>query len=388
MRQKLQSSRLDIHNIDSDIEFCLKTLESELSPENWKLISKYNILLTASTMSKAARRENLRKLLSLNRLNENRPWDLITKDDVDLLVAKIMQKYSPDGQESWSTRNHKSVLAQFIRWIKLGSRDKDDVGDPAETKGMKIRTPKENLKRDDLVDEKEHANLIAATPHLQIKALLDCTTEAAQRIAGMLTLKIRNVQFDENGAIISIEDKTGTRPVRLVKSAKTLWNWYNVHPFKNQPDFWLFTGINKNTFDHQLKYGTARYHIIQAASKAKVHKRVYFHLLRHTGATQAANYLTEAQMRQRHGWSKSSPMPARYVHLVNADVEAAVLKHHGLKAEGTKPTVRKCQFCDWINNSDAERCEKCTKPLDIKAAMKMDEIRSKEIQKIVDDALL
>ena len=136
MRQKLTSSRLDIHNIEGDIQFCLKTLESELSPENWKLVSKYNVLLTASTMSNAARRGNLRLLLSLNRLYDNKPWESITKDDVQNLTAKIIQKYSNDGQESWSSRNHKSVMAQFIRWIKLGSRDKDDVGDPAEIKEL------------------------------------------------------------------------------------------------------------------------------------------------------------------------------------------------------------------------------------------------------------
>lgn len=388
MRQKLQSSRLDIHNIDNDIESCLKTLESELSAENWKLVSKYNILLTASTISKAARRGNLRLLLSLSRLYENKPWESITKDDVDLLAAKIMQIYSPDGQESWSTRNHKSTLAQFIRWIKLGSRDKDDVGDPPELKNVKIRTPREKLKRDDLPDEKEQANWIAATPHLQIKALIDCTKEASQRVAGMLTLKIRNAQFDENGAIVSFEDKTGVRPVRLVTSAKTLFNWYNAHPFKNDPNYWLFTGINKNTYDQRLKYGTARYHIVEAAKKAKIHKRVYFHLLRHAGCTDAANYLTEAQMRKRHGWSKNSPMPGRYVHLVNADVETAVLKHHGLSAPDQKPTVKKCHFCDWINNSDADRCEKCTKPLDLKAALKSDEKHTADIKKIVDEALL
>lgn len=32
--------------------------------------------------------------------------------------------------------------------------------------------------------------------------------------------------------------------------------------------------------------------------------------------------MTEAQLRKRHGWSPESKMPARYVHMINADVDS------------------------------------------------------------------
>ena len=41
-------------------------------------------------------------------------------------------------------------------------------------------------------------------------------------------------------------------------------------------------------------------------------------------------------MRLRHGWTRNSTMPARYVHLNNADVDETLLKMHGLKAKEEK----------------------------------------------------
>jgi len=178
--ERLESaSRLDIHNIESDIDACLRTLEKEQSAENWKLVQKYNMLLTNKSNSKAARRKELRLLLSLNRLNKNKSWESVTKDDVFNLVYEIMTKYSKDGQETWSSYNHKGELKLFLRWVKLGSRKFKEVQDPIETKSIEIKMPRETLAREDLIDDTDRTNMLAATTDLQSKALIDVADESA-----------------------------------------------------------------------------------------------------------------------------------------------------------------------------------------------------------------
>ena len=52
---------------------------------------------------------------------------------------------------------------------------------------------------------------------------------------------------------------------------------------------------------------------------------MYSHLFRHKEITDLAGKLTEAQSRIRHGWSPSSPMPSRYTHMNNQDVDDKML---------------------------------------------------------------
>jgi integrase/recombinase XerD len=55
------------------------------------------------------------------------------------------------------------------------------------------------------------------------------------------------------------------------------------------------------------------------AKIAKLPKELHPHLFRHTAATERARLgWNEAQMRAYFGWSKSTDMPSRYVHLAGA----------------------------------------------------------------------
>lgn len=70
----------------------------------------------------------------------------------------------------------------------------------------------------------------------------------------------------------------------------------------------------------------------QRCNMANLSKHVNLNLFRHNEATVTANFMTEAQMRKRHGWAANSQMPARYVHLVNADVDSAIFEHLGIES--------------------------------------------------------
>ena len=85
--------------------------------------------------------------------------------------------------------------------------------------------------------------------------------------------------------------------------------------------------------------------------------------------------MTEAQMRKRHGWTADSKMPGRYVHLVNADVDAAIFEHLGIKTQKKqdKNIPKICQICEIPNSPDSTMCSKCGKPLDLETALVKEE---------------
>jgi len=117
-------------------------------------------------------------------------------------------------------------------------------------------------------------------------------------------------------------------------------------------------------------------------------KRVYLNLFRHSEATVTANFMTEAQLRKRHGWTAESKMPARYVHLVNADVDEAIFEHYGIKKkeDQLKEKIPKiCKICEVANSSESIICSKCGKPLDLETAIEIEEKDKVEKNKLEEE---
>ncbi len=156
MSQKLQSKQhIDIYNYDNLFRRMLKQLMRELSQENHNLVQKYDQVMVVSSLSKATRLKHLKMLLSLTRMLK-KDWTQAEKSDIEVLIYEIMKRYgSESGQETETTRDHKKVLKIFFRWMKLGSREKEEVGDPTETKWIKLKKPKDKIVREDLLTEEE-----------------------------------------------------------------------------------------------------------------------------------------------------------------------------------------------------------------------------------------
>jgi hypothetical protein len=70
-----------------------------------------------------------------------------------------------------------------------------------------------------------------------------------------------------------------------------------------------------------------------ASEKAKLKKRVYPYLFRHTRATLNATFMTEAEMCIYFGWEQGSKMPRIYVHLSGREVDDKLLRFYNLKKE-------------------------------------------------------
>src|SRR5579864_1681401 len=307
-----------IHPYDRRISSTLRLIEKDLSKYNISIINNYDKELVNNSLAKATRLKHLQIILNLSRMIK-KDWNQITRQDISDLVYHIMQTYSDSGQENNVTWDHKKILKIFFRWFKLDSREYRIVGDPEETKFVKLKLVKSKIVREQLLTEDDLKRLlVACKANPRDRAMIDVHYEAGTRPGELLSLKIKHVKFDNFGAVIHVDGKTGARPVRLVRSTPNLATWMDVHPFKENPEAPLWIILDRTRYGEPVNWATARAILMRACERAKLTKRINLKLFRHSEATNSAMYFNEAQMRMRHGWTPNSKMPANYVHLVNA----------------------------------------------------------------------
>jgi len=386
VKQILRKKSTDLYYHDKRLEMYRKTAKREFSESNFALYEKYDEFMLAETLAKATRDKNLQVVIGLTRLF-GKDWVDVTKSDIQTLVAKINQKYTDErGKETNTSFDQKKILKLFVRWVKLGHRDKLKVGDPPEIQNVRLKKPADKLSREDLISEEDRIKLLhACGGNLRDKAFIDVHLEAATRPGEILNLQLKHVTFDKYGAVIKVDGKTGTRPIRIVRSAPILNQWLKSHPFNNDKSSPLWISLSRSNFGDALSYRAANRIIKTRAEIARLGKRVFLNLFRHSSATETANFLTEAQLKKRHGWTKDSKMAGRYTHLVNADVESAVLKHHGFVLEETNLKPPKiCQVCSFVNDPESSECSNCDKPLDLKTALEIQEKEQDGKQREID----
>ncbi len=353
---------MDPHNYEHRLVKALERVKkSNISNKNKNQILKFSqdCKLDISTG------RNLRYVQNLVRiaiwLGKN--FEKANKEDIKSLVGQI----NGMNYTEWTKQFYKVTIRKFYRWLN------DSEEDPEITKWIKTTVKKNNQKLpEDLLTEDEVKRLIDAATNPRDKALVSVLYESGCRIGELLTLKIKNVSFDQYGAKILVNGKTGPRRVRIIATVPYLMEWINNHPCKNDPEYPLWIGFKAKKF---VTHAQARAILNSLKKSAGINKRIHPHLFRHSRATHLANHLTEAQMKEYFGWTQSSNMASVYVHLSGRDVDNAILKVHGIENNGDKEeskfTPKNCIRCEYSNAPTNKLCGRCGMVLDEKEAIRL-----------------
>lgn len=360
---------LDIHKINSKMEKALERIEkSEISkPDKEIILEFYEYGFTIGLGKKRI----LKYLYSLFKLSQwmEVPFDKAEKKDILKVVRKIeMKDYS-----EWTKKDYKIVIKRFYKWL-----NGNDEEYPDKVKWIKTTFRKNKRKiPEDLITKQELEKMIRAANHSRDRALVSLLYESGFRMGEVLNLRIKDIKFDEIGAKIIGNGKTGMRKIRLISSVPYLTAWVEHHPFRDEPDAPLWVKIGATSKDEIICYNNARKIIKTLAEKANIKKRIYPHLFRHSRATELAIHLTDAQMDQYFGWAQGSNMPSTYVHLSGSDLEDSILKINGLKKEEREQevAVKKCSRCQKMNTPNGKFCIRCGSPLDIKSMFEFEDKR-------------
>lgn len=358
-------SKENIHNYDRRLERTLERIKiSTLSNADKKCLFDFHEDLIVQGLSVA---KIERYLYDARRLALMLNSDLrtATKEDIQRIVVEI-------EKTSWTPQS-KITFRILIRKIYRFIEGIDEKGVyPDRVKWIKANLKKSNEKLpEELLTEDEVKNIIRGADTVRDKALIAVLYESGTRISELGLLKIKQVQFDNKGAMININGKTGSRRVRLIVSAPYLQDWISSHPFNadNDSPVWISRENKK-----PLSYERISYIIKKSSKKVGITKRVNPHNFRHSRATHLARYLTEAQMKQFFGWTQSSDMASIYVHLSSRDVEDTLLKMYGLEEkeeEQKKTSLIKCLRCNTIPKITDKFCPRCGLVLDEEEAKKV-----------------
>ena len=361
----------EIYNYKRILERTLDIIrDAEICEVNKKSIADFHDYCVAEGLSIA---RIIKYVATLKRIATllGKPFIQATKEDILELVRKIESANYSD----WTKHDYKVIIKILWRWLKKTEEYPDEV------KWIKASVRNSHKLPEELLTQEEVTALADAAFHPRDKALVLVLYESGCRIGEVLSLNIKNVQFDEYGAQLIVNGKTGWRRVRVIASAPKLASWIDSHPCKQNPDAPLWVSLGTRNRNSVLRYNAAKALLKEIAKKAGVKKRIYPHLFRHSRATHLANKLTEAQLKQLFGWVQSSDMASVYVHLSGRDVDDALLKLHGIKNNEEdreeKFKLITCSRCKAKNSPSAKFCNACGLGLDVKFVMKIDDARMK-----------
>jgi integrase len=359
--------RLDKEPFDKRIKEEIKRFTQELGiRENISEIRRYFYI------------QRLRKLAELIPNNFLDP----KKKDIDKILESLYN--GPRVYKDWTIKNYITMLKKFYKWHykTKGTALPEYISDLNVKMKNNTKTP------EDLITKDEITSLIANSRNARDKALFSVLYDSGCRLGEIINMRIKDLSFDEFGAVLKVTGKTGFRQVRIVgNSIAYLRAWLDNHPQKNNLNAYLFCNLSEKILGRNLTYSDVYSIFKKTAKRSGIKKRIHPHLFRHTRATILASKVTEAPLESQMGWVHGSKQTRTYVHLSLRDQDNAILKAYGIKVNEDETIKedrpKECPRCHALNPSDAQYCRNCWMPFDIGTAL---EIEAKE--KKVTEALI
>jgi len=370
------ASRVNMHDeFYGDAKILATTLarlnRAPISERNRQTISDFTTALQAEGVGRFRVTKYLYHLTEIARILGIDFAEAQRTDIVRLMAAIEGRPYSP-----YTKSDYKAVCKRFYKWLRATEEYPPEVRwIRANMRGAARKLPEEML------TEEEIAQLMRTADNARDRAIVMVLYESGCRIGEVGQLRIRNVEFDDFGARLIVNGKTGMRRVRVVGAAVPLATWLSLHPLRTNPESPLWVGLGTSSKNRVLTRSAIAQMIERLAARSGIKKRVYPHLFRHSRATALASKLTEAQLKEMFGWTQSSSRPATYVHLSGRNVDEAILRTYGIRTgdssddvSSLKPTS--CTRCGTTNAFDARLCQRCGLPSSQEAALAAEDERT------------
>jgi integrase/recombinase XerD len=336
-------------NNEKDIRF---------SEKNRKITLKFKDELLAQNISLSKTGRYLQDAIWLNKQFQGKDFEKANRGDIKKLIGDMNQS----NLSEHTKKSTKVFIRKFYKFIR-GVEGKGKY--PEEVDWFTVTINNANKKiPEELLTEAEMFDIIKCGKSDRDRALMAILCESGCRVGEIGTMQIKHLTFEEHGARITVNGKTGMRKILVIKSTPYLQAWINSHPLRDNLEEPLWVNYRNTILSYSMICGILK----KCAKNAGIRKRVYPHLLRHSRATLMAKSMAEAPMKHYLGWAQSSKMAGVYIHLSGKDTDEAILASNGIKIEKDevesplKP--KKCLRCSKINGATDKFCGGCSMPLD------------------------
>lgn len=355
-------------NIQAVLEF-----DKECEHNGHKPSTRYSALITLHNLCQFAK---------------NKPFKDFNKlDIVDFLDMAKSRRFQDtryrantgnvEKQLLESSMNHvKHQVKRYFQWIHHMSND--EYPKCVNWMELKLSDSYEELDPEQLPTLEEIRSMIEVTDNPRDRALISLMAESGARVGEISLLQLRDINWNENGFILTIwahkSKSKSTRRIPLCVCAEDLKNYINnYHPYAKNPEAAVFVSyINRSTAKANLKVASIQGIVKKAAKRAGVEKRIHIHphIFRHARASQLAELnWSEMMLRKYFGWSKTSKMPARYIHMSQKSLNNRYFAMHGKVVPEVKEHQRAgqpnvCSKCGTANPNGYRFCYQCNEILD------------------------
>jgi site-specific recombinase XerD len=294
------------------------------------------------------------------------------KKDIEKAIANINTLKLVDEEKRKIKVTIKVLYKHFLG---------EDEYYPRQIAWIRTSASKNKVLPEDLLSEEEVMKLINAARDVRDKAIIALLFDTGVRIGELIGLRKKDVDVSSQPAHITVNGKTGMRKIPIMFSVPYLVQYLEVIKDTDRNDsLWLAIGTWSNT-GKSIDDNGIRLMLKRLEKRAKIGKRLYPHLFRHSRASYYANKLTEQQLKHFFGWTGDSKMAATYVHLSGRDIDNAVMQVYGQKRdeEPARPklSIQVCPRCRFENSATAGFCTRCGSALDIATAVKQGEMEER-----------
>jgi len=394
----IHADQIRPNNRAKDLEIKLQRIKNTRAlPENIKKVLEFDAECEQNGRMIASRHSVLVSLHNLCRFAGKKPFKKFTKADIiEFLDAAKNRKFSDrgrkvnptniEGQLANSTMNLVRLrVKQFFQWLF----DCEKSQYPESVRWIEIKTIRgeKELTPEELPTPREVRAMIESTENPRDRAMISLMAESGARIGEVSTIRLKDISFNDNGFILTIhrnrtKSKFGRR-IPLCACAEDIKRWVNdYHPFKNDPEAPLFISFAVRTSPKaNLKTGSIAGIIKMVAERTRVTKRIHMHphKFRHFRASQLAELgWNEPMLRQYFGWSKTSNMPAVYIHMSQKSMNNRYYQMYGKASP---------QDSNQHNLKEPENCSKCgtRNPTGYRFCFRCNTLLEKDEQKLIEN---
>ena len=406
-----ESDLPDIYDYEGNYNACLNTIKNseKICEENKKALFSFD-----EKTSEISDRTTQKHLYSLYRAlkeyncpdscDQDGDWTL---EDSDAETILLFEADSDDITDLSNAISDSDASSSYRRAMKLGIQKfyktifPDDYPSKVDRLDTSV-TRNDEKKRVDVLSPEEVQQIVSECKNARDKCLVKLLYESAMRIGELLTLQIRDINFEDRCAEVNIRDgRTGERTIYVVESQRYLRSWLDQHPMSNDRKAPLFTKKFESKLSEEeqneidtiedkrqkmrISYHYARRVLKEASIRADIRTYeidgekktdVHPHLLRHSRATEYSKTMSESKLKKYMGWSRQSSMTEIYLHLDSDDTKNAVLDHFGMKSSEEKEEVSECPRCSTEFKGIENFCPKCGSALSSEVAVKMSELEN------------
>lgn len=354
---------MPFHSLGDDAKSIVEraTREGRITPNDGALLREYITERRAEKHLSPGRVNKILYNLLLWRRFIPKPFRDHTITDIHEGISDLLTKKSPDGKTLSQNTLYDtvSIFKPFYSWMI----DEGYTSIPEKKLRAIKRPPIDKMTKtaDDLLSPDEIGAIISACTNSRDRALIHVLYEGGFRIGEIGHLRWGDIKFDDGGAVVNVDFKTGKpRYIRLVMAKQVLATWKKDHP-DARADAYVFLDRS----GAPVNYYAILKQLQRIVKRAGITKRVTPHTFRHSRITHLIKEgkMGESVIKLIMWGSTDTDMFSTYLHLTGGDIDRQINEAYGLVDKKAPREKRlepiQCPQCKEINSPTAKFCAEC-----------------------------